>query len=73
MSSQDNEDLTVVSRKEMLYVKKSITKKKKDDRAALLVQVAACPHDWKHFVPSGPRDNGERYLKCTICGKICDA
>ena len=28
----------------------------------------SCDHDFKRELPFGPRDNGEFYYKCKICG-----
>ena len=43
-------------------------------RLEMLVQMAErqamsrCDHDWVKEYPSGPRDNGERWFRCSKCG-----
>ena len=43
-------------------------------RLEMLLQMAErqamsrCDHDWVQEYPSGPRDNGERWFRCSKCG-----
>ena len=37
---------------------------------ALIRQKRSCTHDWVMFLPSGQRDNGEYFYRCTLSGRI---
>ena len=35
-----------------------------------LIRARSCAHRWEVFFPSGPRDNGEFYIRCARCGTL---
>jgi hypothetical protein len=47
------------ARRLRLYYIRMLDKKKK-----------VCPHSWQMVYPQGPRDNGEYWEQCSLCGTM---
>ena len=63
--------LLAISKEQTILLEKLIAerscrmeKRSREDSAEIV-----CEHDFRDMTPCGPRDNGERFVKCIKCGR----